>query len=120
MLELKEDLRFYLYTGSANMRRGLMSLCDMIRSEMRSDPRDCRNVYIFMNRRRTIVRMVHYEMGFYVMYEKRPESGRFRRPVYDARSGKYQIRYADLVCLTEGVVRAEMRLPEGCIDDINL
>lgn len=116
MLGLTEDLRFYLYTGNTNMRRGLMSLCELVRSEMRSDPRDSRNVYIFMNRKRTIVRMVHYEMGFYVMYEKRPESGKFRRPVYEAKSRKYQIRYADLVCLTEGISRTEIRLPECGIE----
>ncbi len=52
---------------------------------MKSDPRDSRNVYVFMNRARTIVRLIHFERGFYVMYEKRPESGRFRKPLYGKR-----------------------------------
>lgn len=113
MFRLTEDLRFYLYTGKVNLRRGCLSLCEVVRTEMKSDPLDGRNVYVFMNRARTIVRMIHYERGFYVMYEKRPGSGRFRRPVYDAKSGKYQISYTDLVCLTEGLVRAEIRLSDS-------
>ena len=90
-----------------------MRLCATIREEMGCDPRNENNVYVFINRKCTIIRMLHYERGFYVMYEKRPASGRFRRPVYDSQSGKYKISYADLVCLTEGMQRTEIRLPEA-------
>lgn len=119
MFRLNEDLRFYLYTGKVNLRRGCLSLCELIRMEMKSEPRDSRNVYVFINRSRTIVRLIHYERGFYVMYEKRPESGKFRKPVYDAKSGKYKISYTDLVCLTEGLARTEIRLSESAIDNLN-
>lgn len=54
MFRLSEDLRFYLFTGKVNLRRGCMSLCELIRTDMKSDPRDSRNVYVFMNRARTI------------------------------------------------------------------
>ncbi len=110
MFRLTEDLRFFLFTGKVNLRRGCLSLCEIIRTEMKSNPLDERNVYVFMNRARTIVRLIHYERGFYVMYEKRPGSGRFRKPVYDAKSGKCQISYTDLACLTEGLARTEIRL----------
>lgn len=113
MFRLTEDLRFFLFTGKVNLRRGCLSLCEVIRTEMKSNPLDERNVYVFMNRARTIVRLIHYERGFYVMYEKRPGSGRFRKPVYDAKSGKYQISYTDLACLTEGLARTEIRLSES-------
>lgn len=110
MFRLSEGLRFYLYSGGANLRRGCLSLCETIRSEMKSNPRNEGNVYVFMNRKRTIARLIHYERGFWVMYEKRPESGRFRKPVYDAASGKVRISRGDLVCLLEGLARTEIRL----------
>ena len=110
---LFRSLRFFLFTGKVNLRRGCLSLCEIIRTEMKSNPLDERNVYVFMNRARTIVRLIHYERGFYVMYEKRPGSGRFRKPVYDAKSGKCQISYTDLACLTEGLARTEIRLSES-------
>lgn len=117
MLRLTEDLRFYLYTGKANMRRGCLSLCEVVRTEMKSDPRDSRKVYVFMNRARTIIRLIHFERGFWVMYEKRPETGRFRKPVYDAKSGKYKISHTDLVCLTEGLARTEISLADTGMDN---
>ena len=113
MFGLSENLRFYIFNGRTNLRGGYMRLCATIREQMGSDPRNENNVYIFINRKCTIIRMLHYERGFYVMYEKRPEAGRFRRPVYDSQSGKYKISYADLVCLTEGMQRTEIRLPEA-------
>lgn len=101
MFELSKDLRFYIFNGKTNLRGGYMRLCATIREEMGCDPRNENHVYIFINRKCTIIRMLHYERGFYFMYEKRPEIGCFRRPVYDNKSGKYKISYADLVCLTE-------------------
>ena len=112
MLELNDNLRFYIFNGKTNLRGGYMRMCATIREEMKSDPRDSRNVYVFINRSCTIIRILHYERGFYVLYEKRPETGRFRKPIYDSKSGKYKISYADLVCLTEGLQRTGIRLPE--------
>lgn len=117
MLELTEDLRFYFYNGKTNMRGGYRRMCDMIRTEMKSGPANASNVYVFMNRRCTIVRLLHYERGFYVLYEKRPLQGRFRRPVFDSATGRYKISYSDLLCLTEGLARTEIHMreeaPEG-------
>ena len=113
MFGLNDSLRFYIFNGRTNLRGGYMRLCATIREGMGCDPRNENNVYIFINRKCTIIRMLHYERGFYVMYEKRPETGRFRRPVYDSQSGKYKISYADLVCLTEGMQRTGIRLPEA-------
>ena len=113
MLRLTEDLRFYLYTGKVNLRRGCMSLCELIRNEMGCDPRNENGVYVFMNKARTIARLIHYERGFYVMYEKRPESGKFRKPVYDVKSKKYKICYTDLLCLLESLARVEITLSKA-------
>lgn len=117
MLELTEDLRFYFYNGRTNMRGGYRRLCETIRTEMRSDPANTSNVYVFMNRRCTIVRMLHYERGFYVLYEKRPSQGRFRKPVFDSRTGRYKISYSDLLCLTEGLTRTEIHMREDVAED---
>ena len=90
MLGLNETLRFYIFNGKTNLRVGYMRLCVTVRDEIGCNPRDSRNVYVFINRSCTIIRMIHYERGFYVLYEKRPETGRFWRPVYDSKSGKYK------------------------------
>lgn len=64
-----------------------MCLCATVCDEVGCDPCDSWNVYVFINRRCTIMRMLHYERGFYVLYEKRSVSGRFKRSVYDSETG---------------------------------
>ena len=99
MLGLNDTLRFYIFNGKTNLRVGYMRLCVTVRDEMGCNPRDSRNVYVFINRSCTIIRMIHYERGFYVLYEKQPETGRFRRPVY---------------CLSQKEHKARPRHDKGC------
>lgn len=63
MLELREDMRFYIFNGPVNMRGGYGRLCSMVIDELGCDPRDPHNVYIFINRTSKIIRMLHYESG---------------------------------------------------------
>ena len=120
MLELNDNLRFYIFNGKTNLRGGYMRMCATVREEMKSDPRDSRNVYVFINRSRTIIRMLHYERGFYVVYEKRPENGRFKKPIYDSRTGKTKFPTRVPVCLTEGLKRTEIKLPEAGMEDTKI
>ncbi|EDV01872.1 hypothetical protein BACCOP_01054, partial [Phocaeicola coprocola DSM 17136] len=78
MLGLSANLNYYLFNGNVDLRKGIFRLCESIREEMSLDPSDASNVYMFMSRNRKVVKILHYERGFYVLYEKRPVMGRFR------------------------------------------
>lgn len=110
MLGLSATYNYFLFNGTVDMRKGVFSLAAVIKDEMDSNPLDGSNVYIFMSKNRRVVKILHYERGFFVLYEKRPLNGKFRKPVYDERSKKYQISWSDMVCLTEGLVISSMRL----------
>jgi hypothetical protein len=57
----------------------------------------------FYNRDRTLLKLLHWERGGYVIYHKRLESGRFHFPKLDSRSGSYAIFWHDLVMIVEGI-----------------
>ena len=77
MLGLSANLNYYLFNGNVDLRKGIFRLCESIRQEMSLDPSDASNVYMFMSRNRKVVKILHYERGFYVLYEKRPVMGKF-------------------------------------------
>ena len=77
------------------------------------NPDDSHNVFIFMAKNRKIVKLLHFERGFYVLYEKRPLMGKFKKPLYDSETKSYQISWSDMVYLTESLVINEMRLAEA-------
>ena len=55
-----------------------------------------------------------YERGFYVLYEKRPVMGKFKKPVFDEVSRCYRIQWSDMAYLTESIVVDKMYVsPKG-------
>ena len=103
MLGLSANLNYYLFNGNVDLRKGIFRLCESIREEMSLDPSDASNVYMFMSRNRKVVKILHYERGFYVLYEKRPVMGRFKKPVFDEVSKCYRILKTS-VAIMSGVI----------------
>ena len=66
-----------------------------------------------MSKNRRVIKILHYERGFYVLYEKRPLMGQFKKPVYDEKSKSYQINWNDMVYLTESLVINQISLSKA-------
>ena len=50
----------------------------------------------------------------YVLYEKRPVMGKFKKPVFDEVSRCYRIQWSDMAYLTESIVVDKMYVsPKG-------
>lgn len=113
MLGLSATYNYFLSYGSVDMRKGCFSLSQLVRDEMNENPLDGNNVYIFLSKNLKIVKILHYERGFFVLYEKRPLQGKFKKPVFDIVSQKYQISWSDMVCFTESIVINYMRIPNA-------
>ena len=113
MLGLTGTLNYYLFNGSIDMRKGVYGLSDVVRHEMKQNPNNPQNVYIFMSKNRRVIKILHYERGFYVLYEKRPLMGKFKQPVYDYTSRSCQIKWNDMVYLTESLVISRISLPKA-------
>lgn len=113
MLGLSATYNYYLFNGSVDMRKGIFGLSEVVRQEMQSNPVDSNNVYLFFSKSRNIVKILHYERGFFVLYEKRPLHGKFKKPVFDEATRKYQISWSDMICFTEGLSISSIRMPKA-------
>jgi transposase len=81
-------MRYYLCPGKTDMRKGMNTLSGVVRDKMGSDVRSG-DVFIFINRNRTTMKLLHAEQGGLVLYIKRLEEGTFRLPCYDAQTRSY-------------------------------
>ena len=61
------------------------------------------DVFIFINRSRSTMKLLHAEDGGMVLYVKRMEESTFRLPAYDSRSRSYPMEWRDLVMMVEGI-----------------
>ena len=84
------------------MRKGMNSLCGVVHDKMGYDVR-LGDVFIFINRQRTTMKLLHAEDGGLVLYIKRLEEGTFRLPSYDKESKSYPMQWRDLVLMVEGI-----------------
>jgi len=62
----------------------------------------CGDVFVFINKRRNRIKLLHMEPGRLVLYSKLLEEGTFHLPIYDANKGKFSIEWRDLVMMVEG------------------
>jgi transposase len=99
MFSLGSSNCYYLYDQPTDMRKGFDGLSGLVASRMGSDPMNG-SVYVFLNKNRTLIKLLHWEYGGFVLYYKRLEKGVFERPVLGSSS---QISWRDLVLITEGI-----------------
>ena len=74
----------------------MFTLCGLVHERMGGDIRSG-DVFIFYNRFRTKIKLLHAEPGGLVLYEKLLEEGTFKIPAYDPATRSYPMTWSDLV-----------------------
>lgn len=100
MLSLTSTHRYLLYGKPCDMRKSFDSLSGIVRSELGKDPVSG-EVFLFLNKPRNRLKLLHWEAGGFVLYYKRLEKGTFTPPVQDTANNT--ISWSDLVLMIEGV-----------------
>jgi transposase len=97
--------RYYLYREPADMRKQFDGLCGLVRSGMKRDPLTG-DVFVFINRRRTHVKLLVWDRTGFVLYYKRLEQGTFELP---RKADNRPLSWNELVFMLEGVAMASVR-----------
>lgn len=98
MFSLGRWNRFYLYDGYCDMRKSFDGLCGLVSMVMGREPTSG-EVFVFLNRSRTHIKLMRWEAGGFVLYYKRLEQGTFTPS--DLKKG--ELTYSDLVLMIEGI-----------------
>jgi hypothetical protein len=108
MFSLNERYRYYLYRSATDMRKGFDGLCGLVRNELGQDPLSG-EVFIFLNRRRTHMKLLVWQgMGF-VLYYTRLERGRFEYPKGAEPGVGLKISWSQLMLIVEGIELQSIR-----------
>jgi transposase len=84
------------------MRKSFDSLCGLIEEQIKGRPLSG-EVYVFINRPRNRIKLLHWESGGFVIYYKRLESGTLEIPEYEEGSNSYVMSWTELVMMVEGI-----------------
>lgn len=76
MLSVPANARIYLYAHPTDMRKGFDGLSGIVRGELGRDPLDG-SLFLFINRRRDRIKILHFDGGGYWLYYRLLEAGTF-------------------------------------------
>ena len=106
MLGFSSNLRYFLCTLPIDMRNGFDGLSGIVRNTLRKDPVSG-DIFIFLNKTRTHIKLLYWDGDGFVLYYKRLERGRYALPMHHELSK--QIKREELLMLLEGLSFDEMK-----------
>lgn len=102
MFSLNSSVRYYLYQGTTDMRNSFDGLSGLVKSRLVKDPLSG-DVFIFINKRRNLVKLLKWEQGGFELYYKRLETGTLELPEMEKDARYCQINWSVLVMMIEGI-----------------
>lgn len=103
MILLPRSIRIYLATAPVSLRKSFEGLSNEVRTLLKANPLSG-HVFLFVNRRRTQVKMLMWTRGGFTIVHKRLERGRFMFPTrVNASAGSVEIGAHELAMLLEGL-----------------
>ncbi|TQM48546.1 transposase [Arcticibacter tournemirensis] len=102
MLALSSACRYYFYQGITDFRCGFDALSGIVRSRLGQDP-TTGDIFIFVNRKRSQIKLLHFEGDGFALYHKRLESGNFEVPQATDGTKHTTISSDELMLILKGI-----------------
>jgi transposase len=100
MLNVPSTVSIFLHTQPTDMRKGFDGLSGIVRQAFGADPLDG-SLYLFINRRRDRLKILHFDGSGFWLYYKRLEAGTFE--TVQATDDCVEIDAVQLAMLLSGV-----------------
>jgi transposase len=108
MFSLTASMNYYLYAYPADMRKSFYTLSGIVTNLMQRNVQDG-EVFIFINRSCTSMKVLHLECGGLVIYHMKLESGTFTLPSFDGETNTFHTSWQELMMMVRGVSAAGYR-----------
>lgn len=109
MLSLPATVRIFVALDPVDLRGSFDALAGHVRRQ-RGDPLDG-HLYVFLNGRRTLMKILWFDRNGWAVYAKRLEQGTFEVPEVQGDTRRVAVDAAQLAMILEGIpLRAPRRL----------
>ena len=102
MFTLSSTHKFHLYTDATDMRKSFDGLSGLIDEYLESTPK-VSSVFVFINKRRDKVKLLHWVGSGFLLYYKRLEEGTFELPQYEINRSLIRLSYTQMIMLIDGI-----------------
>lgn len=99
---LDEASKVFLYAQPTDMRKGFDGLYGLVLDHMELEPR-CGYLFVFMNRHRTRIKVLHWNNDGLALFHKRLERGTFKRPTARVNAPNSELTKGELFMILRGI-----------------
>lgn len=103
LFAVQETVNYYLYRRPVKMSRSFDSLAALVRTELTMDIISG-DVFIFLNRSRTMIKVLVYEKKGFSIFYRRLDEGAFQLPAITGDQLSYQMSTDQIMYLLSGMV----------------
>ena len=97
-----------MHCKSTDMRKGFNGLCGLVQNEFKENPLSG-DVFIFINRPRNRIKLLHWQGDGFAIYYKRLEKGTYELPEGRSDSTSIEIGMQQLMLILEGISLLSVR-----------
>ena len=105
-----QPLSYYLSSTPTDMRNGREGLAGIIREKMQHDPYSYDEAFIFYSKDYRKVKILHYDINGFVLYQKWFDDGKFLKPRFLEAARCHKISRETLILLLSTSVQTEIIL----------
>ena len=102
MFNISKAYRYFMYGRRADKRKGFNGLCGLVRIEFLQNPLSG-DVFIFINRPRNRIKLLHWQGDGFAIYYKRLEKGTYEMPEINSASASIELDAQQLLLILEGI-----------------
>jgi transposase len=99
---LSGNCRFFLYGQPADMRKGFDGLSGLVINKLGQNPLSG-DIFIFINRTRTLIKILMWDQTGFAIWHKRLEQGTFEMPKIEKQENSIEITRQKLMLILEGI-----------------
>ncbi len=103
-----ERYRYFIYCGACDMRKGYDGLSGLVLNEFKMSPLSG-DVFVFLSRPRTKIKILHWQSDGFVIYSKRLEKGTFELPKLNSANGSIEIASDQLQFILSGIMLSSVK-----------
>lgn len=101
-IDRKLDVRIWLCTAAADMRKGFDSLAALVREGLQLDPLSG-HLFLFVGRSRDRLKLLYWDSDGFALWYKRLEEGTFRLPPAKGSGASVELKASELAMLLAGI-----------------
>ena len=111
MYKLPCSVKIYMASKPVDMRNGFDGLMSIVKNQWKKDVFSG-HLFVFLGVQRDRVKILHWDTGGLVLYYKRLEKGRFKRPKVLEGDDTIELDALELSLLLEGIKIQQVKRPK--------